>query len=105
MNYRKLLIQVIVSFVAIISITYGRLISFPDAVHSVIPSKYIYCMPFSLRPEQNQPTGSINLGRFNDVVLTLKMNDNNPSLFLYVYATSLNIITIENGVLFTEFTT
>lgn len=32
MNYGKLLIQGIVSFVAIIGIAYGRLVSFPDAV-------------------------------------------------------------------------
>ena len=33
MNYRKMLIQGITSIVAIIGITYGRLVNIPDAVH------------------------------------------------------------------------
>jgi hypothetical protein len=78
---------------------------FPDCVHSVIPMKHIYCMPFSLRPEDNQPTGSINMSRFNDVVLSLKLPQNNPESYLYVYAVSYNILTIENGSFVLEFAT
>jgi hypothetical protein len=70
---------------------------FPDAVHSNIPMKYIYAMPFSLRPEDNQPTGSINMSRFNDVVLSLKLPPGNNECYLYVYAINYNILTIENG--------
>jgi hypothetical protein len=70
---------------------------FPDCVHSNIPMKYIYSMPFSLRPEDNQPTGSINMSRFNDVVLSLKLPPGNTDCFLYVYAINYNILTIENG--------
>jgi hypothetical protein len=78
---------------------------FPDAVHSVIPLKYIYTMPFSIRPEDNQPTGSVNMSRFNDITLALKMTPNNPECFLYVYALSYNVLNIENGVLTIEFAT
>jgi len=70
---------------------------FPDCVHSNIPMKYIYTMPFSLRPEDNQPTGSINMSRFNDVVLSLKLPSGNRECYLYVYAINYNILTIENG--------
>jgi hypothetical protein len=77
---------------------------FPDKVHSTIPSKYIYSMPFCLKPEQNQPTGSINFNQFNDTVLNLRMKKDNPGLFLFVYAVSINIITIENGLLTIQFT-
>lgn len=76
---------------------------FPDNVHSFIPMKYIYVMPFCLRPEDNQPTGSINMSMFNDVTLALKLSNNNPSVKLYVFAISYNIVTIENGVLNLEF--
>jgi hypothetical protein len=76
---------------------------FPDSVHSVIPMKYVYCMPFSVRPEHNQPTGSINLSRFNDVVLSLKLTPGNNECYLYVYALSYNVITIENGTFTMEF--
>lgn len=76
---------------------------FPECVHSVIPMKYIFCMPFSLKPEDNQPTGSINLSRFNDVTLYLNMKQNNKECMLYTYAISYNIIKIEDGILKLEF--
>lgn len=76
---------------------------FPEQVHSVVPLKCIYNIPFSLRPEKNQPSGSINLGQFNDVVLNLKLREGNPELFLYVYAVSHNVVTIKDGLLRMEF--
>lgn len=76
---------------------------FPDLIHSVIPMKYIYVMPFCIRPEDNQPTGSLNLSMFNDVTLSLNMRPNNKELMLYVFALSYNVVTIENGILTMEF--
>lgn len=76
---------------------------FPDLIHSVIPMKYIYIMPFCIRPEDNQPTGSLNLSMFNDVTLSLNMLPNNKELMLYVFALSYNVVTIENGILTMEF--
>ena len=81
---------------------YYRII-FPENVHSTIPLKYIYTMPFSIRPEDNQPTGSLNLSRFNDVTLSLTLNSNTNNINLYVFAVSYNIITIENGIFTMEF--
>lgn len=77
---------------------------FPNSVHSVIPMRYIYTMPFSIHPEDNQPTGSINLSRFNDVNLALTMSPNNSTCYLYTFAISYNVIVIENGKLSMEFT-
>lgn len=71
---------------------------FPNIVHSVVPSKHLYVMPFSLKPEENQPSGSINLGRFDEVLLSLKMTPNNPPCKLYVFGILYNIVTIENGI-------
>lgn len=76
---------------------------FPDSVHSVIPMKYVYTMPFSIRPEDNQPTGSLNMSRFNDITLALKLCKNNPQMKLFVFAISYNILTIENGSVILEF--
>jgi hypothetical protein len=76
---------------------------FPDSVHSVIPIKYVYCIPFALRPEDNQPTGSINMSRFNDVALSVKLPHNSPEMYMYTYALNYNIITIENGSFTLEF--
>lgn len=81
---------------------YWRLV-FPHQVHSFIPEKFIYSMPFCIKAEENQPTGSLNMSRFNDVTLGLTMNDNNPQSKLYVFAVNYNIITVENGMLYFEF--
>ena len=75
---------------------------FPSIVHSVIPSKYIYTMPFALKPEDDQPTGSLNMGRFNEILLSLKMTPNNPNCKLYIYGIMYNVVTIENGMLTME---
>lgn len=81
---------------------YWRL-AFPKSVHSFVPQKYIYTMPFSIKPEDIQPTGSLNMSRFNDVTLTLTMINNNPECKLYIFAVTYNIVTIENGILYFEF--
>jgi hypothetical protein len=75
----------------------------PDTVHSYISTKYMYIIPFSKKPEDNQPTGAINMSRFNDIVIPLKMNSGNPECVLHVYAISHNILTIDKGVLTFEF--
>lgn len=71
---------------------------FPNIVHSVVPTKHLYVMPFALKPEDDQPTGSINLGRFDEVLLSLKMTPNNPACKLYVFGILYNVLTISNGV-------
>lgn len=76
---------------------------FPNIVHSVVPSKHFYVMPFAIKPEDNQPTGSLNMGRLDEVLLSLKMTPNNPGCKLYVFGIMYNIVTIENGVLTFEF--
>ncbi len=72
---------------------------FPNIVHSVIPSKYFYIMPFALKPEDDQPTGSLNMSRFDEILLNLKLNNNNPACKLYVFGIMYNILTISDGVL------
>jgi hypothetical protein len=75
---------------------------FPNNVHSTIPMKYVYCLPFAIKPEDTQPTGSINMSRFSDVMLSLKFNPH-YECFLYVFALSYNILTIEKGTFTLEF--
>jgi hypothetical protein len=78
--------------------SYYRLIV-PDCVHSNIPLKYIYCIPFSLRPEDNQPTGLVNLDRFTDVTISLNMKNVHNICKFYVYGICYNLVTVENGFL------
>lgn len=72
---------------------------FPNNVHSVVPTKHIYVIPFAIKPEDYQPTGAANLSRFNDVNLYLQLTPNNPECYLYVFALSYNVITIKDGIL------
>ena len=81
---------------------YYRLI-FPDCVHVRVPTTHIYCMPFCLRPEDNQPTGSINMTKFDDVTLGLTLAPNNGECQLFTYAINYNLVTIEKGFLKLEF--
>ncbi|NDC95079.1 hypothetical protein EB118_13370 [bacterium] len=72
----------------------------PDSIHSTIPLKYIYCIPFSIRPDDStQPTGHINMDRFTDVVLSLKMCKGNANCKIYIYGVCYTLVTVENGVL------
>ena len=72
-------------------------------VHSVVPTKYIYIIPFAIKPEHIQPTGSINMSTFNDITLSLKLRQNNPDCYLFVFAKSYNVVTISDGLLKIEF--
>lgn len=77
---------------------------FAHRIHNIIPTKHMYIMPFAIKPDDpTQMTGSINLGRFDEVLLSLQMTANNPACKLYVFGNLINIVTIENGVLSLEF--
>lgn len=76
---------------------------FPNNVHSVVPMKYMYVMPFALKPIESQPTGSANLSRFDEVTLSLEMTPGNPICKLYVFGIMYNVVTISNGILSFEF--
>ena len=71
---------------------------FPNNVHSVIPSKYMYNIPFSINTEcYKQPEGSINLNRYDEVVLSLQLVPNNNPCKLYVFGINYNIVKISKG--------
>lgn len=77
----------------------------PHKAHSVVPLKHLYVMPFALNCEHNQPTGSVNLSRFDQVKLNIQMQDDTPECKLYVYAINYNILTFKDGFMFFEFAT
>lgn len=71
----------------------------PDCVHTNIPMKYIYCIPFSLRPEDNQPTGLINIHQFTDVTLSINMKNVHNKCKVYIFGLCYNLVTVEGGFL------
>jgi hypothetical protein len=76
---------------------------FPDCVHSSIPNKYIYTLPFSLKPEQNQPTGCLSTSKFTDISINFTLNSGNSSCYLYIYSLMYNFLIIKNGKMQFEF--
>ena len=78
--------------------SYFRLVQ-PYQHHTRVPSKYIYLYSFALNPESNQPSGTCNFSRLDNVTLSLgglknKVGDNGQ---LLVYAVSNNVLRIMSG--------
>jgi hypothetical protein len=94
--------------------TYFRLVQ-PYQSHTRIPSKHIYVYSFGLRPEDHQPSGTINMSRIDNSQLVYTLSDNSqvsPShsvspygdVFsstangtLAVYAKNYNVLRIMSG--------
>jgi hypothetical protein len=76
---------------------------FPDCVHTCIPEKYIYTLPFSLKPEENQPTGCLSMSRFTDTTINFSLTPGNPSCYLYIFSVMYNFLIIKNGKMHFEF--
>jgi len=76
---------------------------FPDNAHTNIPNKYIYTLPFSLRPEDNQPTGSLSMNNFTDISLNFNLTPGNPPVNLYIYSLIYNFLVIKNGKMFFQY--
>lgn len=82
--------------------SYYRL-TFPNKVHSGATDKFIYCIPFALHPEKNQPTGSLNFSRLDNVSLHLNLNPISDTCQLHIYAVTYNVLSLKNKCLTFEF--
>jgi hypothetical protein len=71
---------------------------FPYNHHSVIPLKYVYCIPFCINPEGRQPSGRVNLDEIDSVNLHVMLKKNVEECFMRVYAMTHNVVVIKNGV-------
>ena len=66
--------------------------------HSSIPDNYIYSLPFALRPEEHQPTGTLNFSVIDKTRIILKMNDDiNYDFVVKFYAVNYNILIFTEG--------
>ena len=80
---------------------YFRLVQ-PWQYHTVIPEKlFLYSYSFALRPEDVQPTGSMNASRMDSIILQININpaliNTLGNLHSKVYATNLNVLRIADG--------
>jgi hypothetical protein len=79
----------------------------PYQRHTTIPSdRYIYVYSIALRPEDQQPSGTLNASRIDNLVLQLGLQDpdtgfNTSTTFgdmsAYIYATNYNILRVIDG--------
>ena len=77
----------------------------PFQHHENIPTNAgINVYSFSLKPEEHQPSGSLNMSRIDTAVLNLTFEDNNTltgynatNYNLYVYAVNYNVLRILSG--------
>jgi hypothetical protein len=81
--------------------TYFRLVQ-PWAHHTTTPvNSFIYNYSFALRPEEAQPSGSLNASRINSFVLNMTINNTTiPArgpCHTRVYATNHNVLRIIDG--------
>jgi hypothetical protein len=80
---------------------YFRLVQ-PYQHHTVIPANdFIYSYSFALRPEDSQPTGSMNASRIDTIVLQLQMNTTvspaRGSAVVRIYGLNHNVLRIVDG--------
>ena len=74
----------------------------PYQHHSNIPESYTYCFSFALNPEDDQPSGSANFSRIDNVELVLDLQDgllcsSSNSATVVVYALSWNSLRFKSG--------
>jgi hypothetical protein len=71
----------------------------PYQYHTNIPDNYIYLYSFSLHPESEQPSGSLNASKINDIQLSLAFNTTllSEPRMVHVWATNYNVLRIVGG--------
>lgn len=82
--------------------SFGRM-GYPSIIHKYVPTKYVYTLPFCILGNHQQPSGSLNLSNFDNILLSFKMIPGNPECYVYVYSLAMNVITMKNGQLRLEF--
>lgn len=65
--------------------------------HTAIPRRGIYMYSFSLKPEDSQPTGTLNMSRIDNATLSLSLTTGSSPVALFVYALSVNVFRVMSG--------
>ena len=69
----------------------------PLEFHTRVPDRLFYMYSFSLDPEGDDPTGSVNLSRIKNQNLYLSLNPTPTNVFVRVYAVSYNFLLVSNN--------
>ena len=65
--------------------------------HTRVPNRLFYMYSFSLDPEGDSPTGSVNLSRIKNQNLYLNFTNNSQNIYIRVYAISYNFLETSNN--------
>jgi hypothetical protein len=68
----------------------------PYQHHTRGPAVGIYCYSFALKPEEHQPSGSVNMSRIDNATMQLSFL-NSGALKLYTYAKNYNVFRVVSG--------
>jgi hypothetical protein len=71
----------------------------PWEVHTNIPKNFIYVYSFALKPEDCQPSGSLNFSRIDNVEMRVDIQEeiSGSDLAIIVFARSFNILRFKEG--------
>lgn len=75
---------------------YYRLVT-PWKVHTCVPQRPVYVFPFALKPEEFQPSGSINASRLDTLIVNFTLNNGGSSTLLYTFAPNKNVFRVLSG--------
>ncbi len=65
--------------------------------HTRIPNDYIYMFSFAFRPEELQPSGTVNMSRINTKSLEMRFRSGIESADIRIYGINYNILNIKSG--------
>jgi len=68
-----------------------------ERYHNYAGIRNIYCIPFSEYPEINQPTGTVNFSRYDNIELVLDFVDALPTSRLHIFGINYNRVIFEPG--------
>ena len=71
--------------------TYFRTVQ-PISFHGILPFKKIYLFSFSLRPTDQQPTGTMNFSAIDKIIMNFNGNIDTTNSVISVYAINYNVL-------------
>lgn len=69
----------------------------PLEFHTRVPDRIFYMYSFSLDPENDTPSGSVNLSRINNQILNLNINNTGDNVNVRIYAVNYNFFQTANS--------
>ena len=66
--------------------------------HTNVTDKHIYTISFCDKPEEWQPSGTLNFSRIDEAVIHGDMRSGTPSNKLFIFGVNYNWLTIKNGI-------